>query len=109
MLAEVLAASVRPDLIVGVSAGAINGAYLASDPVPSRAELLAGLWAQLRTRDVLGARLFVTSLCPLARAAHDYSGGAELIRTARASTHAWLKSGGLQRSELPHELLDHVH
>jgi hypothetical protein len=29
---ELLAAGVRPDLIVGVSAGAINGSFLAHDP-----------------------------------------------------------------------------
>ncbi|MGO9327802.1 MAG: patatin-like phospholipase family protein, partial [Steroidobacteraceae bacterium] len=32
MLAELIGAGVRPDMIVGVSAGAINGAFLAHDP-----------------------------------------------------------------------------
>lgn len=262
MLVEVLTAGIRPDLIVGVSAGAINGAYLAADPVAQRAEQLVSLWSGLRTRDVLGTRLLVTlrmlgarpalaspqplrlllsrslpyqrieaartklclvasdqhtgeevvmqdgdlvdavlasaaipgvfppvqignrslidgviasgtpistavrlgadrlivmpcgftcvgtaiprrsigraihaltliaaqrlraeferhrdlvsirivpPLCPLARSAHDYSGGAELIRTARESTRAWLDGGGLDRCELPHEIKDHVH
>lgn len=81
MLAEVLAAGVRPDLIVGVSAGAINGAYLASDPVPSRAELLAGLWTQLRTRDVLGARLFVTCALP------TVAGSTRLFRRGRVDSN----------------------
>jgi NTE family protein len=39
---------IAPDLIVGTSAGAINGAYIASrPPTPHTASRLAGLWRGL--------------------------------------------------------------
>ncbi|HEX9474027.1 MAG TPA: patatin-like phospholipase family protein [Steroidobacteraceae bacterium] len=54
MLVELIAADVRPDLIVGVSAGALNGAFLAFDPSPSTVERIAELWRQISTREALG-------------------------------------------------------
>ena len=54
MLAELVAAGVRPDLIVGVSAGALNGAFLAFDPRLEMIERMMALWSRIRTRDVLG-------------------------------------------------------
>ncbi len=44
----------RPDVIIGVSAGAWNGAYLAVDPTPERARALCDIWAELKTSDLLG-------------------------------------------------------
>jgi len=54
MLAELLLAGVRPDFILGVSAGALNGAFLAYDPSVPGVERMADLWRRVRTRDVLG-------------------------------------------------------
>jgi NTE family protein len=54
MLVELIAADVRPDLIVGVSAGALNGAFLAYDPSPSTVERIAELWRRISTREALG-------------------------------------------------------
>lgn len=54
MLAELIANGLRPDLIVGVSAGALNGAFLAFDPTTTMIERISALWAGVRTRDVLG-------------------------------------------------------
>jgi NTE family protein len=54
MLIELIAAGVRPDLIVGVSAGALNGAFLAFDPSPSMVERIADLWRRVTTREALG-------------------------------------------------------
>jgi NTE family protein len=54
MLLELIAAKVHPDLIIGVSAGALNGAFLAYDPSPSTAELIAELWRRISTREALG-------------------------------------------------------
>ena len=54
MLVELIAADVRPDLIVGVSAGALNGAFLAYDPSPSTVEHIAELWRRISTREALG-------------------------------------------------------
>jgi NTE family protein len=54
MLAELAANGVRPDLIVGVSAGALNGAFLAHDPTSAMTDRMSALWAGVRTKDVLG-------------------------------------------------------
>ncbi len=54
MLAELLGAGVRPDVIVGVSAGALNGAFLAFDPSLDMVEQMAVLWSRMTTREVLG-------------------------------------------------------
>lgn len=53
MLAELIAAGRTPDLIVGVSAGAINGAFLAHDPSLPAMDRLTALWGRVRTRDIL--------------------------------------------------------
>lgn len=57
MLAELVANGIRPDLIVGVSAGALNGAFLAHDPTSTMIERMVALWSGVRTRDVLGFSL----------------------------------------------------
>jgi len=57
MLAELVANGLRPDLIVGVSAGALNGAFLAYDPTATMIQRMCALWASVRTRDVLGFSL----------------------------------------------------
>ncbi|HEX9139679.1 MAG TPA: patatin-like phospholipase family protein [Steroidobacteraceae bacterium] len=54
MLQELIASGVRPDLVVGVSAGSINGAFLAYDPTPATAEHIAELWRRVTTREALG-------------------------------------------------------
>jgi NTE family protein len=51
MLRELLP-YVAPELIVGSSVGAINGAYLAASPTLEQVERLAQIWRGLRRRDV---------------------------------------------------------
>lgn len=53
-LAVVLEHGLRPDVLIGVSAGAWNGAYLAANPTPERARILCDLWAKTKTTDLLG-------------------------------------------------------
>lgn len=53
-LAVALEHGITPDVIIGVSAGAWNGAYLAVDPTPERARQLCAIWAGLKTADLLG-------------------------------------------------------
>ena len=57
MLIELARVSVRPDLIVGVSAGALNGAFLAFDPSSAMVDRMADIWCRVRTRDVIGLSL----------------------------------------------------
>jgi len=54
MLVELVSSGVKPDLIVGVSAGALNGAFLAYDPSVSTVERIAELWRRVTTRVALG-------------------------------------------------------
>jgi NTE family protein len=54
MLAELIAEGVRPDFIVGVSAGALNGAFLAHNPCADTVTRMATLWSEITTREVLG-------------------------------------------------------
>ena len=48
---------VQPDFVVGASAGAINGAYFASDPTPRGVAKLDQLWRGLIRRHVMPMRL----------------------------------------------------
>ncbi len=53
MLRELVAWGVMPDLVVGASAGAINGAYFACNPDTAGTARLEGLWRGVRRADVL--------------------------------------------------------
>lgn len=77
-LAALDAAGVRPDLVVGTSAGALNGAVLAANPVGA-AGRLDELWRQMQRRDVFPGTLL-----------------AALWRLRRSGTHA-VDSAGLER------------
>lgn len=54
MLEALLAAGERPDLVVGVSAGAINAAFFAAEPNRATVERMAHLWTSFTTRRALG-------------------------------------------------------
>jgi NTE family protein len=54
MARALLEAGVKPEIIVGTSIGAINGAAIASDPTPEGAAALAALWDDLGAQNVLG-------------------------------------------------------
>ena len=57
MLQALLEAGCVPDLIVGSSVGAINGAYFAGAPTLQGIETLSRLWLQVRRRDIFGLSL----------------------------------------------------
>jgi NTE family protein len=52
MLQALHARGVRPDLVFGASAGALNAAWIAGDPQLEDLDGLVEVWAALRTRDV---------------------------------------------------------
>lgn len=57
MLRALYEREITPDLIVGTSAGAINGAFIASrPPTPQTADELAGIWRSLRRGQVFPVR-----------------------------------------------------
>ncbi|HEU4331458.1 MAG TPA: patatin-like phospholipase family protein, partial [Lapillicoccus sp.] len=61
MLGALLGEGIRPDLIVGTSVGAVNGAILAADPTPATVERLTDVWVRASESgvfaDSIGARL----------------------------------------------------
>lgn len=88
MLRALLEAGIQPDLVVGTSIGAINGAVLAAHPGPDVVDRLVGLWKSAATgTDV-------------------YSDGAvrQMRRAVRTGTHLH-DSSGLRR-RLTEELGD---
>jgi NTE family protein len=52
MLQALVAAGVRPDMVVGTSVGAVNGAAFAARPDREGADALAAIWQGLRREDV---------------------------------------------------------
>lgn len=52
MLQALFDAGVRPDLVVGTSVGAINGAVVAADPTPAAVTRLGQVWQGLADSDV---------------------------------------------------------
>ncbi len=58
MLQALSAEGVRPDLIVGASVGAVNGAWVAGDPSPESMDRLATLWARIDRNDVFPLQPF---------------------------------------------------
>lgn len=76
MLQALASAEVVPDLVVGSSVGALNGAAVAAEPGPGSADRLASMWSELGARDVFGSGV-VGQLRHLARsrtALHDGDG-----------------------------------
>ena len=57
MLRALLRSGVRPDLIVGTSVGAVNGAVVATDPTVAVTDRLAHLWSSPQARAVYGDSL----------------------------------------------------
>jgi NTE family protein len=54
MLLELEAAGLRPDIVIGVSAGAINGAFYAHAPGPGALAAMSELWSRVSTRQIMG-------------------------------------------------------
>jgi predicted acylesterase/phospholipase RssA len=77
-IAAVMEHGVRPDVIIGVSAGAWNGAYLAVDPTPERAGALCDIWAGLRNSDLLGGGWWRAAVSAVSGRASLYSAAGPL-------------------------------
>jgi predicted acylesterase/phospholipase RssA len=72
-IATVLERGIVPDVIIGVSAGAWNGAYLAVDPTPERARKLCDIWAGLKNSDLLGGGWWRAAVSAVSGRASLYS------------------------------------
>jgi NTE family protein len=58
MLRALLEREIIPDLIVGSSVGALNGAFIAADPSTASVARMVDLWTGLSTRGVFGGSVF---------------------------------------------------
>ncbi|MFW3170828.1 patatin-like phospholipase family protein [Geodermatophilus sp. CPCC 206100] len=52
MLQALFERGIRPDLVVGTSVGAINGALIAADPTPSAVDRLRAVWEELASQRI---------------------------------------------------------
>jgi predicted acylesterase/phospholipase RssA len=58
MLRALLERDIVPDLVVGSSVGALNGAFIAADPSTSSVDRMVDLWTGLSERGVFGESVF---------------------------------------------------
>ena len=74
MLRALFERGIVPDLVLGTSVGAINGALVARDPSPDVIGRLTELWAQAaQSRDVYGDRPLRTVRRAVSSGTHIYS------------------------------------
>lgn len=79
MLKALMERDIRPDLVVGTSIGAINGAMVASDPTGAAVDKLAAIWSGIQDIDVFGGSVY-TRLQNLVRTRTALASNAELRR-----------------------------
>ncbi len=95
MLRALTERGIRPDLILGCSVGALNGAAFAADPTIAGVDRLEDLWLRLAGPDVMPSGGWLPSSVQLAKkgeAIHGNEGLRELIeRILRPRTFAELK------------------
>ena len=81
MLRALIERGIKPDLVVGTSIGAINGAAVAADPTQAAVARLAELWLEVEKHDAFGGSI-LGRLGTLARSRthlHDNSGLRRLL------------------------------
>ena len=86
MLRALVEREIVPDLVVGTSIGAINGAAIAADPSAGAAERLGDLWSAVEQNDVFGGSI-LGRLGTLARTRthlHDNAGLRRLLEESDA-------------------------
>ena len=93
MLRALVEHGIRPDLVVGCSVGALNGAGLAQDPTPAGVARMAQVWETTAGRDLM-PRQWIPPAVAMARrgeAVHPNDGLCQLLeRTVTAATFAEL-------------------
>jgi NTE family protein len=81
MVRALLERGIVPELVVGTSIGAINGAAVAADPTPAAGERLAAMWERLERSDVFGRSVLgrVGTLARTRTHLHDNAGLRRLL------------------------------
>ncbi len=85
MLRALMAAGITPDLVVGTSIGALNGALLAADPSPDGVARLQAIWAQAMTDGPLSRSLRSRVTAIAAHRARAASHPGPLVRLLEAN------------------------
>jgi len=85
MLRALLERGIAPDLVVGTSIGAINGAAVAADPTPGAARRLAEMWTRFERNSVFGGSV-LGRLGTLARTRTHLHGNDGLRRLLEGAT-----------------------
>ena len=73
MLQALVDSGIRPDLVVGTSVGAFNGAAIAADPSPTQARELVSVWLELSDSEVFQASLWTRATNVLRHRTHLHS------------------------------------
>jgi NTE family protein len=84
MLRALLERGVRPDVVVGTSIGALNGAFVAADPTPAMAERLEQLWREMAHGQVFSGGILrrAGTLARTRTHLHPYGPLRDLLRDA---------------------------
>lgn len=73
MLRAIVERGIVPDIVIGTSAGAINGAAIAADPTPRGVERLAEVWRGLHGSEIFRGNRLSRAWNILSRADHLFS------------------------------------
>jgi NTE family protein len=88
MLRALLERDVVPDVVIGCSAGALNGAVIASDPTSATVEHLADVWLSIRSGEVFPGSKLVRAWNILRRDDHLFGNDGLRAIIDRAQTAA---------------------
>ena len=73
MLRALVERGISPDVVIGTSAGALNGSAVAADPSPAGVDHLATVWSALRTEHIFPGGRFGRAWSLLSGGDHLYS------------------------------------
>ena len=73
MLRALLEAGIRPDVILGTSVGAVNGAVIAADPSEAGVKGLADLWQSMAESGIFSDTVLARATTPARHRTHLYS------------------------------------
>ncbi len=96
MLRALLERGIKPDLVVGTSVGAMNGAAVAADPSPETIKKLESVWMNLDDEPVFAASLFAGA----ARLARSRT-HVQPLQPLRALIERMLPAGRFDELEVP--------
>lgn len=98
-LRALLEAGLTPDLVVGCSVGALNGAFFAVDPTLERVRELEQVWRALERRDIFGSpRTFAGQMLQLAVRRGDHLCQPQALR---ALVRRWVPLDDLSQTAVP--------